>query len=757
MRKRFTKIICAALAVVVAICASVLSACASYYEKEALSGEYHTDAPAISNGGFAVQKGNYVYFINGVQSNTADNTFGTPLKGSIMRISSDDLKKHNYSSAEVVVPVIAYSGNHDSGLFIYGDYIYYGTPSTARNSDGVVQNAYLDMKSTKLDGTETLKTPFVQFTSNTYDYRYVEKNGTVYLVYIATSETLYGETTGVTNIHSLNTATGADTLLAYNVTSYKFDAENKSNPDIFYTMNVRNYSTDSDYKYNQVYCVSADATAANEYDLTKLVGWDEENDRYINCGKLVFDGIGQMDDVTPFNAGGTNRLGYTYTLKKYVSGHLFYTRHTTQNSSEYLFDFKQSAIGGEWNAVSGNAAETDRIKNDGSAADGYIYVFDGENLDSVIASENSSITINKINGGKLSGELSNEDGYFAIVSSSATLLFTDGDYLYYSLSGGNGYTFYRIDYTGGWRSYEAASPDGAITEFTPVRLLDLDSVSDWYMPELLSGHILFASATDSMATYNYIMAFDLCDDDGPMTNAEISALDDRYNGIVGEDGIIEGYADTSNYPADKYANLSAAVKYLFYTGDRAYLTDLAAACNDAREEGTDPVYSDSTLAILDEFLAPAADNDWKDYLDTRKVNGEDVKSNTRNFYYSVLGKMTEEDENALLTDYRATLVAYPEQPVAVSWYDSLSTPLKVVFIVGVCLGGLIVLGAAAYVAIRLIKKRRQGGEQELVRYKKRIKVDTTDDKSVNVYEDENAQKPEEEKSEEGENADKSDD
>ena len=52
-------------------------------------------------------------------------------------------------------------------------------------------------------------------------YRYVrpEADGAVYLMYAA-SESLYGESTAVTNIHSINTSTGENTLLAYNVSEY---------------------------------------------------------------------------------------------------------------------------------------------------------------------------------------------------------------------------------------------------------------------------------------------------------------------------------------------------------------------------------------------------------------------------------------------------------------------------------------------------------------------------------------------------------
>ena len=41
------------------------------------------DAPVYNNGTMAVQKGDYLYYVNGKGSNTADNTYNTPIKGSI--------------------------------------------------------------------------------------------------------------------------------------------------------------------------------------------------------------------------------------------------------------------------------------------------------------------------------------------------------------------------------------------------------------------------------------------------------------------------------------------------------------------------------------------------------------------------------------------------------------------------------------------------------------------------------------------------
>ena len=117
MRKIVTKIVCFTAAAVTALGVSLVSACSGVYNTKPLEYE-STQDKAVSNGGFAVEKGNYVYFINGKEQNTAENAFGKPVKGAIMRISKENLEKRNYSSVDTVVPQIAYSGNTDAGIFV---------------------------------------------------------------------------------------------------------------------------------------------------------------------------------------------------------------------------------------------------------------------------------------------------------------------------------------------------------------------------------------------------------------------------------------------------------------------------------------------------------------------------------------------------------------------------------------------------------------------------------------------------------------
>jgi len=758
MSKRFTKIICALTASTFIIGAVAATGCSQYYNADALAGDY--SGKVESNGGFAVEKGDYIYYINGVGDNTALNDFGKPVKGAIYRVSKENLKNRNYSTVQKVVPSIAYSTDYGAGLFIYGDRIYYGTPSTAKNSEGVVQNSYLDMKSTKLDGTETLKEAYVSFPSAAYEYRFVEEGDTVYLLYVATEEKLYEESTGVKNLHSYNTKTGADTLLAYNVGDVKFDSEDKTNPRVYYTMSVYDYSGASNtaYGYNQLYTVTASATEdkfAGKLNADTVKGWNDNEDegtvdRYINCGELVLDGIGYSDylgnslSTTPFNYSdgtvnkATNDLSYTYTIKQYSKGNVYYTRTTSLNSNAYLFSLGDKET---LKPIENNPADSTAILSDGTAATNYKFVTVNDKPAVLCAESAGGISINYFVDGKLGDKISDvpatsgENTYYPIVKAkagTATILSVEGNYVYYSVSGGNGYSMNRIDYTGTLEKYHAATllaeTDETLQDYKAVKILDLDASSSWYMPEFLSGYILFASTTANMTSYNYIMLFDLHDGEAIMKNGDIRALNEQYEGI--EEIISEVYGDADKYPAKNYANVQNALRYAFYNGDYEYLKEFAAELNDALEEDADLVYSEQTFAEYDKFLTPADGNAWEDYKTKKTVNGKEIYANNHDYYYSVLGEMAEEDVEAYGETLKVSyLVAKPEEEPQPGWYESLSTVEKVFFIIGMCLIGVLVIGGCVWLTVYLVRKRKKQPEER----RRRIKVDTTDDKSVDVY------------------------
>lgn len=755
MRKILTKIICFSAATVVAFGTSILSACGGFYKVKPLTYVPSSGEEIVDNGGFAVAKGGYVYFINGKESNTVDNTFGSVVRGSLMRISQDDLKNRNYSNVETVVPRVIHSGNNNAGIFIYGDYVYYSTPSTDKNSDGAIQKSNITFASTKLDGTDSMKGSYAQYSDNTIEYRYVEVDGTVYLIYVAKEEDYFKTGTKSTNVHSVNTKTGKDTLLVLGADSVTFDKNDLSNPRIFYTMKVTDFKYSSTVSYNQVYTVRADAeckydTGANDYsgyfnevfkpsESNDNKGYDSKKDpKYVNCGQLVLDGIGYVDNVkdnvTPFNHQDASNLSgdkssHTFALVSYQNGVLLYNATRVAagiNSTGSLYAVAdKKLLSSEWNAVL-SYDKLDYILADGSSATSYTYIFgDNQNLKAVLRTDEKGFIKSGIVDNKIVVSPDNTNTYYITKSEGQpTLLFISGNYIYYSLTGGNGYTVHRISYDGNADDYAANKlPVTEVdNEYKPVKILDLDCSSDWYKPKVFSDILLFPTQTENMTEYPYIMACDLRNADGsPMSNSQIKQLNEQFEKITKK---IEKYKE-SDYP-----NLQKALKYVYFTNNGEYVHELAKAFVDIMKYDEYKYWSKDSLEVNDAFALASADGEWY-FGEVRKVNGNDVSANKRDYYYSLVGKMSENDAKAYSDKLKTTyLQEYPKAQT--TWFNGLSVWAKVGFIAGVSVGvgGLLVIGGAVVLVLVIIKRKNS----RLPEYtKRRIKVDTKDDKSIDVY------------------------
>ena len=176
------------------------------YKGDAITG-YQGGAVA-SNGGFAVEQGDFVYFINGAEEYTASNEYGEVVKGSLMRIAKTDLASGDYTKVKTIVPSLFVAQNYDAGIYIYGDYVYYATPTTDKNMAGDVQNTWIDFKRAKLDGSEApmndIDKYFFRLSDNSSKYRFVEEGGTVYCLYEEDSA-----------LKSFNCKTGKATTLVF--------------------------------------------------------------------------------------------------------------------------------------------------------------------------------------------------------------------------------------------------------------------------------------------------------------------------------------------------------------------------------------------------------------------------------------------------------------------------------------------------------------------------------------------------------------
>ena len=237
-KKIIFTIVCAVL-----LCC-VLAACGENTNQNAIP----TVAGDVSdNGGMAVSYGDYVYFINGFAGESADNTFGEVVRGSICRVTLKD-GTPDYTTVTTIVPKNVFGEDTTyGGLYIVGDYIYYNTTSVDKDSELNYKSSQGVLCRTKVDGsvTETIK----ELDDN--DIKLYAGDNSKYLVY-AYDNYLYSinsETLAITTLTKSTAESNEDvTAVAHTFvgdyaifTTYNYaDATNYSTDYIVYVYNLVN-------------------------------------------------------------------------------------------------------------------------------------------------------------------------------------------------------------------------------------------------------------------------------------------------------------------------------------------------------------------------------------------------------------------------------------------------------------------------------------------------------------------------------------
>ena len=238
-------------------------------------------------GGFIAETDNYIYYINGMGSNKDDNTFGAPVKGSLM-VAKKSTIGTDAVETEVVVPKLFVASDYNAGVYIYGSgeetYVYYGTPNTATSSSGSVANTELTFKRTRLDGKN--EQTFFTINSLSAEYRIVEKEGVVYIVYYDAEETALKSYNTETKqaIIIAKTDEKAPGVNAMSLKSYNFvDNNSLSNAVVYYSVTVYNSeyyedkaSTDgykrTEASYNYIYAYNVgDQVGQDGFAGTKIL------------------------------------------------------------------------------------------------------------------------------------------------------------------------------------------------------------------------------------------------------------------------------------------------------------------------------------------------------------------------------------------------------------------------------------------------------------------------------------------------------
>lgn len=182
--KSITKI--TSLLLVIVMCLMTLVGCATNIIMPDSTGV------VLGNGGLAVQKGEYIYFVNGYQPakemENGKSKFGENYSA-IYRVKTENGalsydENGNLNNAEIIIKNVC--GFEKTGLYIFGDYIYYASPNTEKVIESGELSANYELTNfykAKLDGTNIQQVGETKRASDKTQFAFYKstENNVVYL------------------------------------------------------------------------------------------------------------------------------------------------------------------------------------------------------------------------------------------------------------------------------------------------------------------------------------------------------------------------------------------------------------------------------------------------------------------------------------------------------------------------------------------------------------------------------------------------
>ena len=302
-KKLFVSII--AVVALVAIFATVLTGCNEFKWQSVGGGEPNADVE--SNGGYFVKQGKYVYFINGYDTaDVIDNTFGTPVKNSIVRAEIVDGK---YTNLSVVVPKQIYNQDTNGGFAIFGEWIYYATPNNEADKNGNASTTHTDFMRTKIDGSATQLIATIN--SRSSQYLFTESR---ILVKMSNSSTInYIDFSGMKDNGNSTKKTGVKSgVLAENVETFFWDM----NCDyVYYTETV---TGDTSYEF------------CNTLNAIKIDG----SDKKVLADKFTYLDEAEKENYTDFFSTKVFNFSLVDLVVEKDGATLYYTKSNYINSQK---------------------------------------------------------------------------------------------------------------------------------------------------------------------------------------------------------------------------------------------------------------------------------------------------------------------------------------------------------------------------------------------------------------------------------------
>ena len=452
-----------------------------------------TVSQVSSNGGFLVETGDYVYFLNG-KTDAGKYETGKVTKGALVRVKKTDIAKGTGAKCDTIISKLLVADDTAAGVYLFDEYFYYAAPSTEKNSKGEVKTDKLLFFRTKADGSDTSKSICGKDFGSSVEYRYVSAGKNVYLIVKDSSDLYVYDAIGRKQLFKYSDSVSSIQKILF--------SSDVGDPALFYTIKPVNktiYPDDNDSNratenYYEVYSVN--------FGESKVEAKAER----------ILDGIGKMTSGNT-EKKGVYMTGATFDLIKYTQDTLYYSvtslDSTTSNMKSYKY-MERSKFG-EDNAVKYNDEAVTVLMN-----------YEGDAVASSVFSDSAlylgSSEILYIDSSRLmlydytkKGE---GDPYYhgaqTILDnekiSGATLDFVvkegNDDYLYFH----NGNVYYKVNYT--------LLKDGTHMDEEVFRINSFDVDNSWYKPEVVAfkveneTHYAFIAAYSDSSFLSYVYAVD---------------------------------------------------------------------------------------------------------------------------------------------------------------------------------------------------------------------------------------------------------
>ena len=255
--KNLTKILICFMLVVLGF---GLVACKDPRTEEEKNFTYPSSGDAVyGNGGLAVRKGNYVYFVNGYKSlDNASDKNASYTVGSLMLMKLDNngqvVKNEDLIDDDYYITISnKLCGYEATDLFISGNYLYFATPCLENESgDEVWAKERVTLNRIKLDKSSEVEEVYASGVKlENFEYKYYQKDNKLFILVWEKGESYYAEN-GADALIRVDVSNGSVQKVSNNVQDVVF-AENAD--EVFFSK----HESEDEYYFLKKYDVTTNA------------------------------------------------------------------------------------------------------------------------------------------------------------------------------------------------------------------------------------------------------------------------------------------------------------------------------------------------------------------------------------------------------------------------------------------------------------------------------------------------------------------